>query len=132
MKKQDELGSSLLEPNSDDYSPSETGEPPVPEHTGQGIATTKPKQSEGELEGVPGGKQLMELLEKQDYCCRLTGRKLTPESASIEHLQPISQGGTDSLENLAWVEWAVNKAKGEMTLDEFVSMCRDVVHRFGS
>ncbi len=72
--------------------------------------------------------QIKQLIESQNYRCALTNRPLTPETASLDHKQPISRGGTHEVANLWVVEHFVNTAKGSLTVDEFVSMCRDVVH----
>jgi hypothetical protein len=71
--------------------------------------------------------QIKELIESQNYRCALTNRKLTPETASLDHKQPISRGGTHEVANLWVIEHFVNTAKGSLTVEEFISMCRDVV-----
>jgi len=75
--------------------------------------------------------ELRLLLEKQQYRCAYSGRGLTPETASVDHITPISRGGSNSLDNLAIVHLEVNLAKSSMTREEFVSMCRDVVAQHG-
>lgn len=72
-------------------------------------------------------KQLLALLESQGYRCALTGVELTPETASVDHKVPVQQGGSHSIENLHIVEHRINWAKGTMTVDEFVDLCRRVV-----
>jgi len=69
---------------------------------------------------------MMDLLEKQDHRCALTGWFLTPDNAELDHKLPRSKGGTDEIENLQWVINFVNKAKGRMSNDEFIAMCKDV------
>ena len=71
-------------------------------------------------------KQIMEMIQRQRHRCAISGRELTPETASLDHIQPLSRGGTHETSNLCIVEHLVNSAKGTMTLKEFVSMCRDV------
>ncbi|HBJ38539.1 MAG TPA: hypothetical protein DDZ51_28050 [Planctomycetaceae bacterium] len=70
--------------------------------------------------------QIKKIIESQDYRCALTNRMLTPETASLDHKQPISRGGTHEVANLWVVEHVVNTAKGSLTVEEFISMCRDV------
>lgn len=72
-------------------------------------------------------KQIRELVEQQEYCCALTGRKLTPETASLDHIVPLGRGGTHDISNLWVLEHRVNTAKGTMMLSEFMDMCRDIV-----
>ena len=71
-------------------------------------------------------KMIMELIERQNFHCALSNRKLTPETASLDHIVPLSRGGTHDLSNLWVLEHLVNTAKGTMTVEEFVAMCRDV------
>jgi 5-methylcytosine-specific restriction endonuclease McrA len=71
-------------------------------------------------------KQILALLEKQQYRCAVTGWMLTPETASIDHRIPYSKGGSHSIDNAQIVDWRVNQAKGTMSNEEFVEMCRAV------
>lgn len=82
-----------------------------------------------------GRKELICLVESQGYCCALTGWGLKPETASLDHILPVSRGGDHSIENLQVLDYRVNKAKGTMTTAEFVEMCKAVASRcsqFGS
>jgi 5-methylcytosine-specific restriction endonuclease McrA len=71
--------------------------------------------------------QVVGLIKDQGYLCALSGRPLTPETASLDHIMPLGRGGEHSLANVWVVDHQVNIAKGTMTVDEFVLMCRDVV-----
>lgn len=71
-------------------------------------------------------KQIMDLLERQKYRCALTGWELTPQTASIDHVQPLGRGGDHHIDNAQIVEWRINQAKGSMTNEEFIEMCRAV------
>lgn len=71
-------------------------------------------------------RELMQLIEQQGYRCALTGKALTPQTARLDHKQPVSQGGSHNISNLHWVAEIVNTAKGTMSLDQFVGMCIDV------
>lgn len=70
---------------------------------------------------------LMSLLESQQFRCALTNRELTPETASLDHKQPLSRGGSNDMSNAQIVHYDVNMAKRTMTTEEFVSLCREVV-----
>lgn len=70
---------------------------------------------------------LRAMLAQQDYRCALTGRELTPENCSMDHIVPLSKGGAHSKENAQLVVIEANKAKGMMTEEEFAQLCRDVV-----
>ena len=75
--------------------------------------------------------EIYNLIKKQDFKCALTGRELEPKTASIDHIQPLSRGGEHSINNLQTVHYDVNQAKGTMTQDEFIEMCREVVRLHG-
>ena len=77
-------------------------------------------------------KMILQLIESQEYLCALSGRRLTPETASIDHIVPMSRGGDHDISNLWVVDHHVNSAKGTMTVEEFVSLCRDVTAHFVS
>ena len=70
---------------------------------------------------------IMGLLERQNFRCALTGRKLLPTSASLDHIHPVSRDGESSIDNAQVLDSAVNRAKNTMTNDEFIAMCRQVV-----
>ncbi len=72
------------------------------------------------------GKQILELIEAQDYRCALTGRELTPQTASLDHKVPLSNGGTNELENVWIVHHKANTAKGTLSTQEFIELCREV------
>ena len=70
------------------------------------------------------------LVEKQGYRCAITGRELTPQNASLDHIQPLARGGKNKIENVWIVDHQVNVAKGTLTMEEFVLLCREVVKHF--
>lgn len=45
---------------------------------------------------------------------------------AMDDIIPLSRGGSHEIDNLWVVEHLVNSAKGTMTVDEFIAMCRDV------
>lgn len=76
-------------------------------------------------------REMHEILKMQDFCCALTGEPLLyddyTDNARCDHKTPVSRGGASTGDNLQWVTAAVNAAKGKMTNEEFVEMCRKVV-----
>ena len=66
------------------------------------------------------------LLEHQQYRCGLTGHKLTPDTSALDHIVPIRCGGEHVIENTQVLHKDVNRAKGSMTNDEFIMLCRGV------
>lgn len=69
---------------------------------------------------------LAEMLEKQGYRCALSGRELTPDNCTLDHIIPVTEGGEHALSNVQLVTAEVNAAKGSMSNDAFKAMCRDV------
>jgi len=74
---------------------------------------------------------LREMLNKQNHQCPLTGRELTPDNCSIDHVIPLSKGGSHTKDNAQLVVAEVNHAKGNLTEEEFLQLCRDVVVHAG-
>jgi len=90
--------------------------------------------SEAEAElvspSIPAGPvstdSVLRLLAHQQYRCALTGRVLTPQSAALDHIVPIRFGGEHVIENTQVLHKDVNRAKGSLTSDEFIGLCREV------
>jgi hypothetical protein len=76
-------------------------------------------------------REMHEILKRQGFCCALTGDLLVyddyTDNARCDHKTPVSRGGVSTSDNLQWVTAAVNAAKGKMTNEEFIEMCRKVV-----
>ena len=62
--------------------------------------------------------------------CALSGRKLD-RTAEIDHRIPKVRGGGDDLPNLQWVTKEANRAKRDLTEDEFQALCRDCADWIG-
>lgn len=77
-------------------------------------------------------KAIYGLIESQEFKCALTGVELTPDVTALDHIIPLSRGGDHSIENAQAVYAKVNRAKGTMTNDEFIAMCRQVVAYCGT
>lgn len=78
---------------------------------------------------------LDELIEKigDNPVCYLTGREIDlskSRSYSLDHIIPRSKGGDNSLENCGLTCRDANQAKYDLTLEEFVSLCQEVVDKF--
>jgi hypothetical protein len=78
-------------------------------------------------------QQLSDLFEKQSGICALTGRKLifgysrkfiTDTTASIDR---IDSKKPYEIENVRWVHKTINKIKNNLSDDEFISICKEVV-----
>lgn len=72
--------------------------------------------------------ELRDLITRQDYKCALTGLELEPETASADHILPVSKGGLNSIDNIQILHHEVNRAKSAMTNQEFIQMCKNVVN----
>ncbi len=82
--------------------------------------------------GAVNSGNVLRLLEWQQHRCALTGRLLTPETASLDHVVPVSCGGEHVMENAQVLHKDVNRAKTTMSNDEFIQLCRDVVEHVSS
>lgn len=82
--------------------------------------------------GVIKQSSVLQLLEWQQYRCALTGRMLTPDTASLDHIVPVRSGGEHRMENVQVLHRDVNRAKSTMTRDEFTELCREVVNHTDS
>lgn len=74
-------------------------------------------------------ESVLRLLESQQYRCALTGRSLTPQTAAMDHIVPVRFGGEHAIDNAQVLHKEVNRAKGSLTNEEFIGMCREVVRR---
>ena len=68
------------------------------------------------------------------FPCALTGRPIDfnkPETYEYDHIQPISRGGDNTLSNLQMLCPEANQAKGRLTDQEFIELCKEVVIHAG-
>lgn len=72
-------------------------------------------------------KKIRLLIESQGYRCALTGRPLTPDVATLDHIVPLARGGEHSISNLQVLHKDANVAKAALDQDDFIRLCRDVV-----
>lgn len=75
---------------------------------------------------------LQDLLERQNYLCPYTSKKLVPGvNASLDHVLPVVRypGLAGDITNVEWVDITVNCMKGSMTKDEFLGLCRSIAGR---
>ena len=91
-----------------------------------GVSSVKQILDCEEESEFPSTQQLMDLLEQQEYRCALSGVKLTPEMAELDHKVPLSKGGSNAISNVQWVHKRINRMKGSMKQDDFIDMCSKV------
>jgi hypothetical protein len=68
-----------------------------------------------------------------DPKCYLTGRDLNisdTSSFSPDHIVSIAKGGTSDLSNLGFVCREANMAKSDLSLDDFIQLCKEVTRNF--
>lgn len=81
---------------------------------------------------------LKALWDAQGGRCALTGEVLEARCgenglaadgavAQLDHIQPVTRGGSHELSNLRWVTTRVNLAKRNLTDEEFLALCQAVV-----
>lgn len=75
-------------------------------------------------------KDLEFLLEAQEYRCALTSEPLTPENLAVDHIVPISEGGSFDADNSQLVTKSVNRAKHTMGQHQFIALCQQVAESF--
>lgn len=66
--------------------------------------------------------------------CYLTGRSIDinkPSTYHFDHIVPRKKGGTGELSNLGLTTREANFAKSDMTVNEFIELCKDVLINFG-
>ena len=61
--------------------------------------------------------------------CYLTGRPIDLDKGDyhFDHIKPKSKGGDDSLENCGLASRSANLAKNDMTPNEFIAFCQEVL-----
>lgn len=62
--------------------------------------------------------------------CYLTGQEIDvnkPSTYHFDHIIPVSRGGDNSLDNLGICTKNANLAKKDMTPDEFINLCKQVL-----
>ena len=73
---------------------------------------------------------LWKIAKRQNCKCALTGRKLTTENTSPDHIICLTNGGLTVAENIRLVVKDVNNARGMMNDQVFIRLCEDVLHTY--
>ncbi len=66
--------------------------------------------------------------------CYLTGKEINlrePKTYQFDHVIPYSKGGTSEMNNLGIVCREANQAKHDMSVDEFIDLCKRVLEHNG-
>ena len=93
------------------------------------LISVRQKAKSQELNGIVevNTQTVMSLLQHQNYRCAMTGRQLTPQTSSLDHIIPVSRGRQHSINNAQVLHKDVNRAKGVLTNEQFIQLCREVV-----
>jgi len=92
---------------------------------------TEAKQRVKRKNGIPTNitdKYMYTLYKQQQGLCALSGQPIslelnTSNTLSIDQIQP-SKGYIEG--NVQWVTWAVNRAKGDLLQEDFISLCSNI------
>lgn len=66
--------------------------------------------------------------------CYMTGTTIDlmqPSTYHLDHIVPVSRGGSSTLDNLGLAIRVVNQSKADMTPDEYISLCKQVLEFHG-
>ncbi len=97
------------------------------------------RDGSGRLDSMKDAKivfKVSDVLDKfgENPKCYLTGRPIDwndPKSYSFDHVVAASRGGSNSLENLQLVCPEVNCAKSDLSVEEFIGFCKEVLEYNG-
>jgi len=70
---------------------------------------------------------LWSVARKQKLICPLTGKRLTLENISLDHIIPLSKGGENTVNNIRLTDKSANLAKHFLSDTEFIRLCQEVV-----
>ena len=70
--------------------------------------------------------ELYKKLEESGFRCALSGVRLKKDTMSLDHVVPVSNGGSDDASNIQFVHRVVNQMKGTMSQEEFIEWCKRV------
>ena len=65
--------------------------------------------------------------------CYLTGQTIDilKDDYNLDHIVPISKGETNDLKNMGITIPDANRSKSDLTLDEYLALCKKVLENFG-
>ena len=80
---------------------------------------------------------LQDLIDKigDNPTCYLTGRPIDlsdGRSYHLDHIAPVSKGGSNNLSNCQIACKEANQAKSNLSVDEFIQLCQEVINKVSS
>lgn len=78
-------------------------------------------------------KDVIEHLGGLQTKCYLTGVPINIETDkySLDHIVPVNKGGTNELDNLGITIPEANSSKTNLTVEEYIDLCKKVLENFG-
>ncbi len=102
-----------------------------PSSADQSSLRSETESNVGRPTGKINVKNVLQLLDFQNYRCALTGRSLTPDEASLDHVVPVRDGGEHVIENTQVLHRDVNRAKSILSNQQFLDLCCEVAKHIG-
>lgn len=87
------------------------------------------KRSVGGYKLIP--IELWGLLKRQRMLCKLTGRRLNRDNISLDHIVPLSKGGSNDPSNIRFVHMAANRFKMDISDNDLLELAKDIVKTIG-
>ena len=79
-------------------------------------------------------ERICELTKEESPKCYLTGRTINlqdTKSWNFDHITPKAQGGTGNLDNMGIACKDANQAKGSLTVEETLHLCKEILEHHG-
>lgn len=92
----------------------------------------KAVKKRGKIEGELKPIDFWKLAKLQKMICPLTGRRLSSENISVDHIVPLSKGGKNLIDNFRLVDKHANLARLNYTDEEFFQLCQDIIQHQNS
>ena len=82
----------------------------------------KPVDSVLEVDYYNIADNRLKIFERDEFKCKYCGKQLTRFSATLDHIQPISKGGTNSIDNLITACLQCNSSRGNRPVMEALTV----------
>jgi 5-methylcytosine-specific restriction endonuclease McrA len=83
--------------------------------------------SSGRLGKYQYWEDLLIKYNEQNGLCFLTNDVLTPDNMELDHIVPISKGGTNDLSNVRWVTKDANRLKQDKSDADLIILCEKIL-----